>query len=117
MVPEANVAVAMLLQPESHTTPALLLTVAAELPSNLIPNDWACTFPPPAPMAMRTVTNIAVANNIGTGRARRSARAALGLTHDGAHGVTRPTLALINDSANVIMIRHSKHLKRHWMDA
>ena len=50
--------------------------------------------------------NIAVANHIGTGRARRSARAALGLTHDGAHGVTRPTLAPINDCANVIVIRY-----------
>jgi hypothetical protein len=57
MVLEANVAVAMLVQPESHTTPALQLTVAAELPSNLIPNDCACAFPPPAPMAMRIVTN------------------------------------------------------------
>lgn len=58
MVPEENVAVATLVQPEINTTPALLLTVAAESPSNLIPNDWACTLPLPALMAMRTVKTI-----------------------------------------------------------
>jgi hypothetical protein len=48
MVPVVKVEVAMLVQPEMATTPALLLTVVAELPKNLIPNDsaWA-TQPPP----------------------------------------------------------------------
>jgi hypothetical protein len=37
------------------------------------------------------VGSIAVSNNLGTGRARRSARAVVGLAKGGAHGVTRPT--------------------------
>jgi hypothetical protein len=46
MVPVVKVDVAMLVQPEMAISPALLLTVVAELPKNLIPKDSAWTTQP-----------------------------------------------------------------------
>ena len=46
---------------------------------------------------------IAVSNNLDTGRARHSVRAVVCLAKFGAHGVTRPTMAM---GAKVNMIRH-----------
>ena len=52
-------------------------------------------------------------NDIGTGeagRARHSVRAALGQTHDGAHGVTRPTFSVSeHECVNVIVKYHIGH--------